>query len=98
MADFCKLSTVRSIECSFHPCMPLRALRLLLLLNAAKSNSATFTLQVAASRALSTGHGQPKIPIHGTRRGKNSTKSGSPILTAGPSRYTLLLSECFEYL
>ena len=100
MASFCKLSTGRGIECSFHPCMPLRALHLLPLRNAAKSNSATsslftFNLKVAASRAWSRraiDHAQPKIPTqdtHGTTRGKNSTKSGFPILTAGPSRYTL---------
>lgn len=81
--------------------MPLRALRLFPLLNAAELNfttSFTYTLHIAASRAWSRraiAHAQPKIPeqdAHGTTRGKKSTKSGSSILKVGPSRYILYIA------
>lgn len=87
------------------PCMPLRVLHLLPLLNAESNFATTSTLQVVVSRAWSRraiAHAQPKIPaqdVHGTTRGKRkSTESGSSILMAGSCRYALIfcvLSECY---
>lgn len=78
--------------------MPLRVLGLFPLLTAAEQNATNLSsfplaLQVAASRAWSRramAHARTKIPAevpHRVRSVKESTRSGSSILTAGSFRY-----------